>query len=229
MAQTKNHSIAVLCDFDGTITHFEVMDKIYQEFASGDCDELAKLWRRGEISTPQEIQGCWATIHATRQEIEAALDTIPFDTGFPAVLDYCRRQGYPLAILSDGLQWYIEYILNRHSITGLTVYANQIEFKPSGFELSFPWYNLETPRRGVSKPMIIQRYQNSGSRVVFIGDGLSDVEAVQIADKVYAKGRLLDYCYQNNLPVTGFADMTDLLTKWQSDADFGIFIKKELL
>jgi 2-hydroxy-3-keto-5-methylthiopentenyl-1-phosphate phosphatase len=222
MAQTKNQSIAVLCDFDGTITHCEVMDRIYQNFASGDCDELAKLWMRGEISTPQEIQGCFATIHATRKEMEAALDTIPFDTGFPALLDYCRRQGYPLVIVSDGLQWYIEYILNLHGISVLTIYANQIEFKPSGFEISFPWYNPETPKRGASKPMIIRRYQNSGSRVVFIGDGLSDVEAVQIADKVYAKGRLLEYCRQNQLPVTGFTDMTDLLVNWQSDDNFGI-------
>ncbi len=222
MAQTKNQSIAVLCDFDGTITYCEVMDVIYQNFASGNCDELAKLWMRGEISTPQEIQGCWATIHAARQEIEAVLDTIPFDMGFAALSNYCRHQGYPLAIVSDGLQWYIEYILKRQGISGLTIYANQIEFKPSGFEISFPWYNPETPRRGVSKPMIIQRYQKSGSRVVFIGDGLSDVEAVSIADKVYAKSRLLEYCRQNNLPVTGFIDMTDLLMKWQSHPGFGL-------
>ncbi len=217
MAQTKKQPTTVLCDFDGTITHCEVIGEIYNKFASGNCEHLVNLWVRGEISTPEEIQGCFATIHATRQEMEAELNTIPVDAGFPALLDYCRNQGYQFAILSDGLQWYIEYILSKHGISGLTIYANQIEFKPSGFEISFPWYNPETPKRGASKPMIIQRYQNSGARVIFIGDGLSDREAVQVADSVYAKGRLLEYCRQNEFPVTGFTDLAELLKLWQSN------------
>lgn len=219
MAQGKNKPITVLCDFDGTITFCEVIGEIYSKFASGNCDQLVKLWMRGKISTPEEIQGCFATIHASRQELEAQLDTIGIDASFPAFLNFCQNQGYQFAILSDGLQWYIEYVLNKHGISGLNIYANQIKFTASGFEISFPWYDPEMPKRGTSKPSIIKRYQNSGVFVVFIGDGLSDLEAVQFADRVYAKGRLLEHCRQNELPVTGFSDFADLLMKWEFNGE----------
>jgi len=182
MAQGNNQPITVLCDFDGTITFCEVIGVIYNKFASGNCDQLVKLWMRGEISTPEEIQGCFATIHANRQEMEAELNAIGIDGNFPAFLDFCHSQGYQFAILSDGLQWYIEYILNKHGISGLTIYANQIEFSSLGFKISFPWYDAAMPKRGTSKPTIIKHYQDSGGRVVFIGDGLSDLEAVQYDD-----------------------------------------------
>lgn len=217
MSSTKKQPVAVLCDFDGTITHCEVIGEIYKKFASGDCDQLVKLWTRGEISTPEEIQGCFATIHATRQEMEAELLTLPIDQGFTKLLDYCRHQGYQLAILSDGLQWYIEFILNHHGISGLTIYANQIIFNDNGFEISFPWYDPKTPKRGTSKPMIIKHYHSLGCQVVFIGDGLSDLEAVQVANKIYAKGRLLEMCNNNNLPATGFSNLIDLVNLMQSN------------
>lgn len=221
MAQSKNQPITVLCDFDGTITFCEVIGEIYKKFASGNCDQLVKLWTRGEISTPEEIQGCFATIHASRQELEAELEAISIDASFPAFLGFCRAQGYQFAILSDGLQWYIEYVLYKHGISGLTIYANQIQFTSTGFEISFPWYDPATPKRGASKPSIIKRYQNLGAHVIFIGDGLSDLEAAQFANHVYAKGRLLEYCRRNELPATGFTNFAELLTKWQSDIPLG--------
>ena len=216
MAQNNTQFEAVLCDFDGTITSCEVIGKIYKKFACGNCEQLVKMWIQGEISTPEEIQGCFATIHATQQEMESELCSISIDANFPAFLDFCRKQNYPFAILSDGLQWYIDFILNLHGISGVTVYANQIHFKPTGFEFSFPWYDPNTPKRGTSKPLIIERYQNMGYQVTFIGDGLSDVEAVHFADKVYAKGKLLEICRSQNLPVIGFSDFADLLNIWQS-------------
>lgn len=215
MPQLKNRSITVLCDFDGTITFCEVIGVIYEKFASGNWEQLVNMWMRGEISTPEEIQGCFATITATQRQLEAELDKIDIDESFVPFLNFCRAQGYQFAILSDGLQWYIEYIFNKHDISGLTIYANQIKFNPQGFEFSFPWYDPSTPKRGTSKPALIKRYQNTGSYVIFIGDGFSDLEAVQYADCVYAKGRLLAHCLQNEIPVIGFNDFSDLLMKWQ--------------
>lgn len=213
MSQSNIQPIAVLCDFDGTITQCEVIGEIYKKFASGNCEQLVRLWTRGEISTLEEIRGCFATIRATQHEMEKELVSITIDPDFPALLDFCRRHGYQFAILSDGLQWYIEFILNRFGISGVTIFANQIQFNPDGFEISFPWYDPKTPKRGTSKPMIIQRYHDMGYQVYFIGDGLSDLEAVHVADKVYAKGRLLDICVDNNLPVIGFSSFADLLNK----------------
>jgi len=211
-AQTR---IAVLTDFDGTITIGGVLDLIYSQFAQPSCWKLVERWIQGEITTPQEIQGCFSSMKATREEMESVLDSVQIDPGFPDFVQFCQQQGYTVAILSDGLRWYINYILNRHEFEGLQVYANEIIFLPDGYQITTPWYHPRTPKRGVSKPNIIEKYKSEGYRVVFIGDGLSDIEAVSVADRIYARDELLDYCKQQDIPATSFSDMQDLITKWK--------------
>lgn len=206
--------VAVLCDFDGTATPHIAIDMMYQEFGSPDCLKITQRWERGEISTPEEIRLCFATITASRDEMEAFLASLSLDPGLPDLVSLCRQQGCCFAIVSDGLTWYINYLLNRQGIYGVPVYANEIHFEPEGFRFSFPWYRPETPLRGTSKPAIVRRYQGEGKRVVFIGDGLTDVEASEVADVVYARAGLLKYCRERDIPAIEFSDLADLLTKW---------------
>ena len=124
-----------------------------------------------------------------------------------------RRQGHAFALVSEGLTWIINHILGRHGIHDVTTYANQIHFEPEGFRLSFPWHDARYPKRGVPKPIVVRRYQRQGWRVAYIGDGLSDLEVVGVADVVYARDRLLDYSRQHGMEVVGFADLSELLEK----------------
>ena len=206
--------VAVLCDFDGTIVPCETIGEIYRRFAAPSCWEFVQRWIRGEISTQEELQACFGTIKATRGEMESILTTIPIDPAFPPFLGFCQEQGYRFAIVSDGLGWCIDYILRQYGIDDVTVYANEIHFEPHGFRLSFPWYHPESPMRGVSKSAIVRRYQVEGCRVVFIGDGLSDTDAVKVADVVYAREKLLEYCRQRGIQAVGFSDLSELLAKW---------------
>jgi 2-hydroxy-3-keto-5-methylthiopentenyl-1-phosphate phosphatase len=207
--------VAVLCDFDGTIVPCDTVEMIYGRFAAPPCDELNQRWIRGEISTQEELQGCFATIKASRDDMEAALVSIGIDPAFPAFLDFCRQRRYRFAIVSDGLDWIIDFILDRHGIDGLSVYCNEVRFQPDGFRFSFPLYDPGSPLRGVSKPSIVRRYQLAGFKVVFIGDGLSDTDAVEVADVVYARATLLDYCRKQGIDAIGFSDFSDLLAKWR--------------
>jgi len=219
MTSSNPAKLAVLCDFDGTITIGQVLDILYNNFAGDCCEELNQRWIRGEISTVQEIEGCFASMNATRLEMEAALDReAKLDPAFPDLVQFCRRGGYPLAIVSDGLQWYIEYVLNKYGFSGLPIYANQIEFVPDGFHISMPWYNPETPKRGVSKPAILRRYKNEGYTIVFIGDGLSDIEAVPFADIIYARQTLWEYCQENGFPAIKIQGLADVLASWIESA-----------
>ena len=212
MTASNPRKLAVLCDFDGTITVGQVLDILYNNFADPCCNELIQRWVRGEISTVEEIEGCFATMKANQAEMEAALDReAQLDPAFPDLVQFCRQRGYPLAIVSDGLQWYIEYVLNKFGFAGLPVYANQIEFLPDGFRITMPWYDPETPKRGVSKPAILRRYKKEGYAIVFIGDGLSDIEAVPFADIVFAHQTLWEYCQENGFPAIKIRGLADAL------------------
>jgi 2-hydroxy-3-keto-5-methylthiopentenyl-1-phosphate phosphatase len=211
---SSTHAVAVLCDFDGTVVPCDTVEEIYRAFAGPACHQLNQRWLRGEIGTREELQGCFATITAGRAQMEALLDTIPVDPAFSRFVRFCGSQGYAFAILSDGLGWIISYILERVGLEELPIYANHIEFGPDGFRLQFPWYNRETPMRGVSKPTIVKRYQARGCRVAFIGDGLTDLEAAGVADVIYARDRLLQHCRERGIPAIDFSDFSDLLRKW---------------
>jgi 2-hydroxy-3-keto-5-methylthiopentenyl-1-phosphate phosphatase len=209
--------IAILCDFDGTLTPVIVIDLLYEKYARCGL-EFTYRWERGEISTMEEIQSTFATVTASREEMESTLAELDLTPGADEFISFCHDRDYEFGIVSDGLKWYIEYILKRHDLEGLKIYANEIHFgDDGGFHFSFPWFDEQTPLRATSKPSIIQRFQDEGYRVIFIGDGISDFEVVGIADKIYARSSLAEHCRSMGIPAIGFSDFTDLLEKWEED------------
>ncbi len=107
--------------------------------------------------------------------------------------------------------WYIEYILRHYDIEEVEVYACEIHFDQDGYSFSYPWFDPSTPLRSVSKSTIVRDYQSWGYKVVFIGDGVSDFEAVQVADIVYARDVLLDYTKVHGIQARKFSDMGDII------------------
>lgn len=205
----------MLCDFDGTATLIDVTNTLYLEFGDEVCKANMERWARGEITTPQELQICFSRMFSRKEEMEAFLDTVPLDPGFETLVAFCRRRGYAFAVLSDGLHWYIDRILEGYGFEEIEVYANEITFHDDGVELSFPWRDPDTPMRGTAKPQIVRDYQREGFAVVFIGDGLSDVEVAGVADLLYAKDRFLEVCRQKGIPALPFSELEDVVEKWQ--------------
>jgi HAD superfamily phosphoserine phosphatase-like hydrolase len=204
----------VLCDFDGTMTDFVIIDHLYKTFA--ECGlKYAERWERGEISTMEEMESTFATVTASREEMEREMAKVDLVPGVSEFISICQKRGYFFAIVSDGLQWYIEYILRRHGIKGIRIFASQIHFEPGGFRFSYPWHDPEIPLRATSKPTIIRRYQESGSKVAFVGDGTSDFEVVGIPELIYARQKLAEYCRLKGEAAIEFTDFFDLIAKWQ--------------
>ena len=143
--------------------------------------------------------------------MESFLDTVELDPGFPSLLVYCREAGIAFVIVSDGLRWYIEYIMRHHGIQEVEVYACEIHFEGGGYRFSYPWFHPSTPMRSVSKSTIVRDYQSKGYKVVFIGDGASDFEAAQVADIVYARDVLLDYTKGHGIQARDFLYMGDII------------------
>jgi len=208
------NQVAVLSDFDGTVVPCQTIAEIYRGFAGPACLDYVDRWRRGEISSQQELQGCFSTITASRAEMESLLDAISIVPGFAAFLQFCRQRDYHFAVVSEGLRWSIEHILARHDVGPLRVFANEIRFEPQGLQLSFPWHDPDYPMCGVSKATIVRRYQEHGCLVVFIGDGVTDEAAALVADVVFARDALLSYCRRLGIEAIPFDDFDDVYTSW---------------
>jgi 2,3-diketo-5-methylthio-1-phosphopentane phosphatase len=214
MTVEGNHrKIAVLSDFDGTICPTQMMTYLYEKFAEvGSKYEV--LWESGEISTQQEIEMTFATVHATKEQMETSLKTVSLDPGFPKFLELCHQKEYELAIVSDGLSWYIKFLLAKNGIFNVPIFANEINFGENGFTFEYPWYHSSCPMRAVCKSEVIRRYKSEGAKVIYIGDGVSDYEAVGVADEIYATGKLADYCKKIGYPAKEFLSFDSLYSEW---------------
>jgi len=203
------NNFVVLSDFDGTISE-DLSNIIYSKFASVGL-HYADLWSRELISTPEEITMTFKTINASSEEMAQAICQANIDPDFPEFVRLCRDRNFDVAIVSDGLEWAIRTLLDHNGVKNIDIYANQIHFLENGYEFSFPWQDERCPHSGVCKPIIIEKYQNEGKRVVYIGDGKSDREAIHEADFIYAKDHLMEYCNKENVPAIGYQNFKNLV------------------
>jgi 2-hydroxy-3-keto-5-methylthiopentenyl-1-phosphate phosphatase len=208
----------ILSDFDGTISPVDLSDFLYRKFAA--CGKLfADQWAQGLIDTREEIQRTFETVSAGRAEIEAALKGVPIDETFHELVEFARQNNIELAVVSDGLDWAISTVLGAHDIHDLAIYANHVIFNEGKLTFEFPWYNPMTPLAGVCKPLIVQRYHEKGLKVVFIGDGRSDQDAVRSADLVFAKGALAEFCRAQNIAAWPYQNFSQVCAQIRLEMD----------
>lgn len=208
--------IIVLSDYDGTICPTQMLDFLFEGFSEVGM-KYADLWEQGVINTQEEIESTFASVSASQEAMEARIANIPLDPDFPAFLDLCEQNAMEFAIVSDGLRWYIDFMLGRDGIRGIEIYANEIQFSDDGFQFEYPHFHEECPARGVCKSQVVTHFHQAGKQVIFIGDGLSDFEAADVADLVYATDQLAAYCRQKGLPAVEFVDFSDLVKRWRQN------------
>lgn len=200
--------LVILTDFDYTISVVDVGDLI--------CDTLApyplpllERYARGEAGTRELWMASFARVD--RDEAAALADQVAIDPGFHAFAAWAEREGIPLAVVSDGFTLYIDRILGREGLGHLPVFANR--YVERG-RLEWPNANPACDRCGCCKAGVVRRLKEAGARVVYIGDGYSDIYGASFADWVFAKSSLARYLERHGspyFPLTGFADALAVL------------------
>ena len=163
---------SVICDFDGTVTPFDVTDAILERFARPAWKTIEDEWVRGAISARQCMERQIPLIEAPLERLDAFLDTVPVTGGFVEFVRYSRSKGIPLGIVSDGMDYPIKRILNRHGLRHVPVVANRMVYREGAYRLEFP-YGREGCASGVCKCGVAEAVSGDG-KTLLIGDGLSD-------------------------------------------------------
>ena len=141
--------------------------------------------------------------------------------GFAKTAEYCRDNDIPVTILSDGLDYYIEYILSKHGINDIPFRSNHMYFNDGDMIVEFPFIDKGCGRCGNCKRWHIDMLRKDGDCIIYVGDGYSDRYAVNSADVVFAKGDLAEYCRKNNHDYLPFEDFYTVL-KYLENLDGGI-------
>ncbi len=203
---------AVFCDFDGTIARRDIGYHLFHHFSGGRNDELVPRWKSGQLTTRDCLLQEAAMVTATPREIYRFLDGFELNRGFAEFVQLCQSQKTDLIVTSDGLEFYIRYVLKRHGISGLPVLANVGKLHGGGLTVEFPYDNKSCDRCGNCKGERIREYRsgNTSTRIVFVGDGYSDACATGEADLIFAKKDLVEYCRENNIGFVEYDDFFDV-------------------
>lgn len=189
--------LSLLIDFDGTVVPCDVEFEIFARFGGPDkAGDVVARWERGELFVPDRLRQGFAAITATRAELEAYLDTVPVDGTFPPFVRFLQQHSIPFAILSDGVDWYIDGILRRHGLPGLPLICNRLSFDGDRPAIAFPhWSGDCNPCRqcGTCKRYAVREWKAQYGQVTLVSDGWADRWAAVECDLVFARDRLLDF------------------------------------
>lgn len=214
-------SWSILCDFDGTVTLDDVVDGLLQQFGLAGWQALEDDWRAGIIGSRECMQRQVALLDVSPGELDHYLDTVQIDPDFGEFVAAARRRGYSLSIVSDGIDYVIQRILQRHQLSDVSVSANRLlpASVPRRWQLESPFEVADCPG-GTCKCALVHKARAQASRrVLLIGDGRSDFCASAVADLVFAKAQLIDLCQAGglaHLPVAGFRAALNLLPQLDS-------------
>lgn len=194
--KTKSQAIAVadysvFFDFDNTITLIDTLDDIIERFSiNKDWVEFERSWKEGKIGSKECLEGQLNCVRIVKKDFMRYLSKIKLDPHFKPLLLFLRNKGIKPVILSDNFSFIIKSILRNHRVKGLKVYSNRIKFAKGRFRLFFPHVNLSCFRCGHCKKnnLLKTKFRD---KIIYIGDGLSDVCPAGEADIVFAKGSLL--------------------------------------
>lgn len=218
----------VLCDFDGTIALSDTGVEVITRLDLDAAWDLEHQWRRGEIGSQACLAAQWALVQIPQERLEELIDELPLDESFPAFVDLCQGRGVPLAVLSDGLDLYLYRMLARLGLSGcpgeiplpetkdcLPVFVNHGEWTPEGIRVAFPRRSLNCSDCGNCKTEELLALRPSYQRVIYVGDGYSDMCVARHADVLFAKSHLAEFCRREVLSFhefTRFADLVEMLT-----------------
>jgi 2-hydroxy-3-keto-5-methylthiopentenyl-1-phosphate phosphatase len=204
-------AMIIQCDFDGTITEEDVSFMLLDAFAPGDWREWLQHYREHKISVGEFNTRAFAMVKASRAELlEVARDKVRLRAGLHELVGYCRSRGFRFVIVSNGLDFYITAILKDAGLGDIEVYAAKTRFYRRGLKVQYIGPD-STPLISDFKEAYTRAFLRQGYRVVYVGNGPSDIAPAVHAHHIFATDGLLDGCREMSLECTPFNDLNDIV------------------
>ncbi len=199
------------CDFDGTITEQDASFFLLDAFAQGDWRQLLRQYKQHKISVGEFNTKAFAMVKASQETLlETVRGKVKIRAGFQELVTYCTKRGFRFVIVSNGLAFYIKAILQEIGLANIEVYAAEAWFHPEGMEVQYIGPDGNRLVDGF-KEAYIKLFLKQGYRLIYAGNGDSDIYPAKYAHQVFARGELLNYYRQNNLNCQAFSDLSDII------------------
>jgi 2,3-diketo-5-methylthio-1-phosphopentane phosphatase len=205
---------SIFCDFDGTIALADVSDLLLARFAKPGWEVLEADWLAGRIGSRDCMQGQFALIDASADELDAVIANVTIDPAFARFVERARFAGCRVEVISDGADRAISQILARHGLADLPLRANRL------VQVGERQWQLDSPHAsptcrvaaGTCKcACVAPASADPAARRLLVGDGASDFCVAGRVDWVLAKSRLIGHCREQGLPFEAIAGFDDAL------------------
>jgi len=205
--------LIIVSDFDGTLIEIDTVRYILETFVDEDWKTPDDLYNEGIISVEECLRRQFPMIKLSKERIIEELDKVVRPRQyFSDFLDYCRSNSIPFMIASAGFDFYIRHFLERMNLDEeIRFTAPRTIFTDDGLNLEFP--QKEDKDAVNFKEDLVRRLQREGMEVVYLGNGRSDLPALETADfRLAVRGsRLAAICMEKGISRREFQDFGEVM------------------
>ncbi|MDA0262604.1 MAG: MtnX-like HAD-IB family phosphatase [Chloroflexi bacterium] len=213
---------AVLTDFDDTAAVQNVAEMLLNEFGGPGWQDVRQRFRDGQINLKEYQEITFRDIKADRATMQSYVkEHASLRPYFKELLGFCRANGFPMAVVSQGLDFYIQALLERAGAGHVPVYAVDTSFENGQIAYHYNHTDPGQESQGNSKGFVVRSFQERGCHVFFAGDGFSDLEAARVADVTFAHRTLAQLCDDHKIPYRAFSDFQGMLLSVRDYAQTG--------
>jgi len=211
-----NHEnkIAIICDFDGTVSVRDVNNSIFHDFGNNETEAIENDYMNSRIGIRESLEAQYRIIGISEETFNNyVLENMEIDPAFFDLVDLAKNKKMQLSIISGGFINYIKILFNKHKRElNIPVYANELVVEKGILVPKYgcvPDCDKHYGPCGICKRQRILDYKKD-YKVIYVGDGFTDRCAAENSDAVFAKDNLAIYCKQNGIKHIGYNSFVDV-------------------
>ncbi len=215
----KQKKALIISDFDGTICTVDMGNKVLSRFTDKSWEAIDREYIKGSIGSRAAYSRIAPLMAGTSKSMHAYVSRhARIDPFFAGFYHLAKKKELDVKIVSDGLDFYIRAVMKKHRLGEIEFFSNTVAFgEDDSLKFEFPEANALCGRCGTCKNKILNDHRLMYEKIIYIGDGHSDICPSRSADLVFAKGVLLKKCEEEGTtpyrPFRNFSEITRYLEK----------------
>jgi len=198
---------SVLLEFDGTACPHDVSEALLETFGEPGWRDLDDAVERGEIGIRACVDRQARMLRAPRDRMLAfALERFSVDPTLPPFVEWARRAGLPLRVVSDGFGFHVRPMMRAAGLGSIEVLTNELD----DGALTHPGGHPTCVGCGTCKMLAAVDLRDRHGAVAFVGDGTSDRYGALYSNVVFAKGRLAQICRRDGVSFVPWRTFDDV-------------------
>jgi 2,3-diketo-5-methylthio-1-phosphopentane phosphatase len=215
----KQKKALIISDFDGTICPVDVGSEVLSHFTQKSRDDIDRKYVKNSLGSREAYRKIAPLMTVNPDCLQTyVLKRSRIDPFFARFYRLAKKKGVDVKIVSDGLDFYIRAIMEKNHLGEIEFFSNAVVFGQNGsLTFCFPQANELCGRCGTCKNKILNDYRLMYEKIIYIGDGHSDICPSRCADLVFAKDVLLQTCEEEGTisyrPFSDFGEIFQYLKK----------------